>query len=63
MSVSGFFERAADESDIVGSTAAASGLADDNSQMVGVIIAGQNSVHDLTHYDERRVTCIIVYIF
>ena len=63
MSVSGFFQRAADESDVVGCAAAAAGLADNDCQVVCVIISGQDSVHDLSDNNEGRIACIVVYIF
>ena len=63
MCVSGFLQRAADKADVVGCTAAASGLADDDCQMIGVIIAGEDSVHDLSDNDEGRVAGVVVYIF
>ena len=63
MSVSGFLQCAADEADVVGCTAAASSLADDDRQMVGIIIAGEDGVHDLSDYDKRRIAGVVVYIF
>ena len=63
MSVSGFLQSTADKTDIVGRAAAAPGLADDNRQMIGVIISGKDGVHNLSDNDQRRLAGIIVYIF
>ena len=63
MSVTGFFKSTADKSDIIGSTASATGLRNNDSQVAGVIFAGKDSLHDLSNYHQRRVAGIIVYIF
>ena len=52
MSVSGFLQRTADEADVVGCTAASSGLTDDDGQMICVIIAGEDCIHDLSDNDK-----------
>ena len=58
----GFFQCTADKSDIVGSTAAAAGLAHKDSGAVQIIFAGQQCIHDLTDNDQRRIAGVIIYI-
>ena len=58
-----FLQRAADKADIVGCTAAAAGWLLMNCQVICVIIAGEDSIHDLSDNDERRVAGVVVYIF
>ena len=63
MFVSGLFQCAADEANVVGRTAAAAGLADDHGQVVGVVLSGKDGVHDLSDDDEGRIAGVVVYIF
>ena len=63
MRVPGLFQRPADKSDIIGCTASAAGLGNDHGQTVGVIISGQDGLHDLAHHHQGGVACIVVYIF
>ena len=53
----------ADEADIVRCTASATGLAHDNSGLVQVIFAGQQSLHDLSDYQQGRIAGIVVNVF
>ena len=62
MCVTGFFQCAPDKSDVVGSTASASGLGDDDGQAVGVIFSGEDRIHDLTDDDQRWVAGVVVDI-
>ena len=48
---------------IVGSAASASCLGHDNCSFIQVILAGQKSIHNLSYYDQGRITCVVVYIF
>ena len=61
--ISGFFECAADKSDVVRRTAAASGLAHEDGRVVEIILSGQQGIHDLSDDDQGRVAGVIVYIF
>ena len=63
MCIAGLFQCTADETDIVGCTAAAAGLADDHGKLVRIVFAGQDGVHNLSYYDERRIAGIVIYIF
>ncbi|GFI50999.1 hypothetical protein IMSAGC020_02209 [Lachnospiraceae bacterium] len=63
MLVSCFLKRSSDESDIVGSTASAAGLADDHGDLAGIIPPGQDGVHDLSHHHQRRIAGVVVDIF
>ena len=58
-----FLQSTADESDVVGSTAAAACLGHNDSYFVQIIFSGQKCLHNLTDYHKRRVAGIIVYIF
>lgn len=58
-----FLRSAADESDVVGSTASTAGLTDDHSDFICIIFTGKNRFHDLTDYHQRWIAGIIVYIF
>ena len=60
---SGFFQSAADKSDVVRRTAAASGLAHEDGRVVEIILSGQQGIHDLSDDDQGRVAGVIVYIF
>ena len=63
MRISGFFQCPSDKSDIVGSTASTTGLADDDSKMIGIIFTGQDRIHNLTDYDQGWIAGVIVYVF
>ena len=63
MGVSRLLQRPADKADIVGRAAAASGLADDDGQMVCVVVPGEDGVHNLSDHDEGRIACVVVHIF
>ena len=58
-----FFSARRNEADVVGRTAAAAGLADDHGQVVGVVLSGKDSVHNLSDDDEGRIAGVIVYVF
>ena len=62
MPESGFLKRPADKADIVGSTASASRLADNDGKLIGVIFAGQDGLHDLADYHQRWIAGIIIHI-
>ena len=49
--------------DVVGSPAAAAGLADDDRDLVGVVLPGQDGFHDLAHYHQGGIAGVVVYIF
>ena len=53
----------ADERDVVGGAAAASGLAHEDGRVVEIILSGQQGIHDLSDDDQGRVAGVIVYIF
>ena len=59
----GLLQRTADKSDVVRSTAAAAGLAHDDSHFVQVILAGEQRLHNLSDYHQRRIAGIIVDVF
>jgi len=63
MSHAGFFQSTTNKSNIVGGTASATGLTDDNGCLVQVIFSWKQGIHDLSDYDQRRITGIIIYIF
>ena len=63
MCISGFLQRTADKADIIGCTASAACLADDDSEMVCVILTGQDGVHDLSDHDKGRIAGVVVHIF
>mgnify|MGYP000393986110 CR=1 FL=1 len=46
-SIPAFFQCTADETDVVGCTAAAAGLGDNNRNLVQVIFTGKQGIHDL----------------
>ena len=62
MGISCFFQSAADKSDIVGGTAAAAGLADDDSNPVCIVFSGQDSLHDLAYHHQGWIAGIVIYI-
>ena len=57
-----FGKRTTDKRDVVGSTASAAGLCDDDRDFVQVIIAGKQRIHDLADDDQRRIACIVIHI-
>ena len=59
----GLLQRTADKSDVVRSTAAAAGLAHDDSHFVQVILAGEQRLHNLSDYHQRRIAGIVVDVF
>ena len=63
MLIPGFFQSTADKSDIVGRTAAASGLGDNHCQMVCIIFSGENRVHDLPDDHQGWIAGVVVDIF
>jgi len=62
MGISGFLKSPADKADVIGGTAPASGLADDDRQLVGVIFPGKDRFHDLSDDHKRRITSIVIDI-
>ena len=38
-------------------------LTDDDGKMIRVIFTRKDRIHDLTNYDQRRITGVIIYIF
>ena len=61
--IAGFFQSTTDKSDVVGGTASATGLTDDNGCLVQVIFSGKQGIHDLSDNDQRWITGIVIYIF
>ena len=57
------FQSSADKSDIIGRTASATGLRHQNGNPVQVILSGSQRIHNLSDDPERRIACIIIYIF
>ena len=57
------FEGTADETDIVGSTTAATGLCNDQGNLVKIIFAGQKCLHKLTDNDQGWIAGIVINIF
>ena len=53
----------ADEGDVVGGTAAAAGLGDDNGQLICVVFTGKDSSHNLPYHHQRGVAGVVVDIF
>ena len=52
----------ANEGDVVGGTAAATGLADDHGRLGQVIAAALDSLHNLARYQNRRVADVVVHV-
>ena len=59
----GFFQCTADETDVVGCTAAAAGLGDNNRNLVQVIFTGKQGIHDLTDNTQGRIAGVVVDVF
>jgi hypothetical protein len=59
----GFLQGTPDKPDVVRGTASAACLGHDDSNFVQVIFTGKKSIHDLSYNDQRRITCVIIYIF
>ena len=57
------FQSPPDETDIVGGTAAAAGLAHHDCDLIQIVSAGMQRLHNLSHDNEGRITGVIVYIF
>ena len=57
------FEGTADETDIVGSAAASACLRHNDGSAVQVVFTGLQSLHDLSHYEERGIAGVVVDIF
>ena len=62
MLVSGFFKGSADKADIVGGTAAAAGLTDNYGNLVCVVPAGEDGVHNLSHHHQGGIASIVIDI-
>ena len=54
------FQSPADKPDIIAGPAAASGLGDQDSRFIQVILSGQEGVHDLAHHDQGWVAGVVV---
>ena len=52
MCVSGFFQCTTDKSNIVGCTASTTGLTDDDSNLIGIVFAGKNCLHNLADHHQ-----------
>ena len=63
MRVTGFFQCTPDKTDIVGRTAAASGLRDNDRGFIHIVFSGRYSIHDLSDHHKGRVAGIVVDIF
>ena len=63
MPIAVFGQAAPDKSDVIGSTAASAGLGNDDGCLIQVLFTGGKSSHNLSHHDQGRVACVIVYIF
>ena len=55
-------QRLADERDVVGGTATATGLADDHGRLGQVVTTALDGLHDLARYQDRRVANVIVHV-
>ena len=55
-----FFERAADEGDVVARAAAAAGLRHDEGEVVGVVPAGGHGLHQLADRRDRGIAGVVV---
>ena len=62
MLIARFLQGPADEADVVGGPAAAAGLADDDGDLVRVVLAGQDGLHDLAHHHQRRIAGVVVHV-
>ena len=49
--------------DIVGRTASAAGLGDEQRRMVYVILAAFQRLHKLSHHQQRRIAGVVMYVF
>ena len=52
----------ADECDVVGSSAAATGLADDHGRLGQIVPAALDGLHNLARHQNRRVANVVVYV-
>ena len=55
-------QRLADKRDIVRGAAAAACLRDDDRQLVGIVAAGHDGLHDLTGDQHRRIADVVVHV-
>lgn len=60
MGKSGLLQRQTDKGHIVGGTASAAGLGHEDSELVGVILTREDSIHDLSDGDEGRIAGVVV---
>ena len=58
-----FIQRTTDKGHIVAGAATATGLAHDDSQFIGIIATGKDSLHNLTNHSDRGETGVIVDVF
>ena len=58
-----FFQRLAQQKDIVGGTTAAAGLADDEGCVLQIILAAFQCVDKLAYDQQRRIADVVIYIF
>ena len=56
-------QRLANKRDVVGSTAAAAGLRDDDGQLIGVVTSAHHGFHNLTRHQNGRIADVVVHIF
>ena len=63
MTVAGLFQGLAQQKYVVGGTAAAAGLGDEQRKLIGVILAAFDGGQHLPDDEKRRIAGIVVHVF